>query len=152
MHSIPALQQGCQRSIWEVVLHLEQMNQFWHFSALLHYLFGVLTRICNELFNGLLVSEDAVLVVIFENTEIGFTGHQQPVFHDVYQAETEEVQRNVHEVRCTVGHQSNNVISNDLTVHSLGDMLEVHPSRHRHSVSFGMSAEPHTKDRLRRGG
>ena len=98
MHSVSALKQGSQRGIREVVLHFKQMNKLWHKSALLYHFIKVFVRVSNELLNRLKVSEDAVLIVVFKNSQVGFTWHQQSLFNDVDKAETKEVQRDMHEV------------------------------------------------------
>lgn len=106
-----------------MVLHFEQVNQFGHFAALLDDLFNVLSRLCDELLDGLLVCKHAVLVVVLEDSEVGLSRHEQAVFDDVDEAESEEVEGNMHEVGRAVGHQSDDVVTDYLTVHGLGDLF-----------------------------
>ena len=76
MHSIFALEQGGERGVWEMVLHLQQMDQLWHPTALLNNMLQIFVWITDELVDGLLVREDAILFVIFEHTEVWLSGHQ----------------------------------------------------------------------------
>lgn len=76
MHSVSSLQKGSQRSIWEVVLHLQQMDQLGHFPTLLNYLFSVFVRVCHEFLYRFLVGKDTIFVVVFEDTQVRFSWHQ----------------------------------------------------------------------------
>ena len=102
MHAIASLQQRSKRRIREVILHLEQVDHFGHAAALLDNLLEIEVWIGNELFDGLLVSEHTVLVrlTVLKHAQVGLTGHQQALLHDVDQTETEEVKRDVHEGWC----------------------------------------------------
>ena len=53
-----------------MILHLEKMDQFRHSSALLDHLLKVEVRVGDELFNGLLVCEHAILIrlLVLEDT------------------------------------------------------------------------------------
>ena len=88
MHAVTALQESSQRSIREVVLHLQQMDQLRHVSAFLHDVVGVLLGVGHELLDGFLVSEDTVLVAVFEHTEVRLSGHEQAVLNNIYKAES----------------------------------------------------------------
>lgn len=100
MHTIAALEEGSERRIWEVVLHLEQVDEFGHSTALLDDLIKVEVRVGDELVNCFLVSKDTILVrlTVFEHTKVGLSGHQEPLLNDIHQTEAKEVQRDVHEV------------------------------------------------------
>lgn len=111
MHSVLTLQESGQGGIREVVLHLEQVNQLRHPSALLHNRVEVLVRVSYELLNRIVVSKDTVLFGEFEHSKVRLTRHQQPFLYDVDQTEAEEVQWNVHEVRCGAGHEPEDVVS-----------------------------------------
>ncbi len=109
-----------------MVLHLQQVDQLGLATATLHHLVQVLLRLLDELVDGVLIGEDAVLLCVLEDSQVGLSGHQQPVvLDDVDEAEAQEVKRDVHEVRGAVGHQPNNIASctHDLRVEISGDLF-----------------------------
>ena len=110
MHAILALQKGGKGSLWEVILHLQEMDQLWLATATLYDLVEVRLWLRDELLDAVLVSKDAIFLVILEDTEVGLARHEETmVLHDVNQAETKEVKWNVHEVRGAVWHQTDYV-------------------------------------------
>jgi hypothetical protein len=105
------------------------MNELRHPSALLYNSIKVFIRVSNKFINRFLVCEYAVFFFILEDTEVWLSGHQESLLYDVYKAETKEIKRNVHEIRRTIRHQSEDRIvlaSYDLGVHGLGDVLLNH--------------------------
>ena len=102
MHAIATLEKRGERSIWEVVLHLQQMDQFWHSAAFFDDLFEVDVGVADKLVNRFLISKDTVLIrlLVLEHTKVGFTGHQEALLNDVNEAEAKEIQWNVHEIGC----------------------------------------------------
>jgi len=91
VHSVTTLEKCGEGSIREVILHLEQVNELRHDAALLNHCVEVKVGILNELLNRFLVGEDAVLFVVFEDTEVGLTRHQEALLDDVNETETQEV-------------------------------------------------------------
>lgn len=116
MHTVTALEECGKRCVWEVVLHLKQMDQLWHLPALFNDIVQVLVRLGDELLNRLEISKDTVLVVVLEDSKIRLAWHQQTLLNDVDEAETKEVKWNVHEVRSRAGHQSQDSITDLCTV------------------------------------
>ena len=116
MHAIAALEQGGERSIREMVLHLEQVNQLGHLSALLNDLIKIVSRVVSEFLNCFLIGKHAVLLVdsVLVHTQIGLTRHKQTIFHNINETETQEVKWNMHEVGCRIGHQPQNVFAHDI--------------------------------------
>lgn len=92
------------------------MDQLWHLSALLNYLIEVTCWLLDKLLDSLLISEHTVLVIDckFIHTQVRLSRHQQAVLNNVHQAETKEVQWDVHEIRRSIRHQSKNIFANDL--------------------------------------
>lgn len=113
MHTVTTLQESGKGSIREVILHLEQVDQFGHDAALLNHGVEVVVGVLNKFLDRLLVSKYTVLLVIFKHTEVGFTGHQKSLLNNVYKTESKEVQRNVHEVGCVERHFSDDVIADN---------------------------------------
>lgn len=72
-----------------MVLHLEQVDELGHPTALLDDLLQVEVGVGDEFVDSLLVGEDAVLirVVVLEHTQVRLSWHQKAVFYDVDQAE-----------------------------------------------------------------
>jgi len=70
-----------------------------------------------------LVGKHAILFVVLEHSKVGLTRHQEAFFHNIHQAEPKEIERNVHEIWCTVRHQSDDLVPNHLRIHGLGNML-----------------------------
>lgn len=102
------------------------MNQFWHSSALLNYMLQVWIWIFDEKINCILICEHTIFLVILEHTQIWFSWHEKAFLYDVNEAETQEIKWDMHEVRSWVRHQTNNLVSNDLRVHGLGNVLLNH--------------------------
>lgn len=123
MHAVFALEQSGERCVWEVVLHLEQMDQFRHSTTLVDYLLQVVVWIGDELVNGVLVSEDTIFLIVFENTKIRLSRHQETLFHDIDEAESQEVERYMHEIWSAIRHQPDNLVPNDLRIKCLGNVL-----------------------------
>lgn len=103
------------------------MDKLWHSSALDNYLIEVPVRVINELVYTLLICEHTIFLVVFENTKIWLSRHEKTLLNDVDEAETQEVERNMHEIGCAIWHQSDYLISctvsHNLRVHGLSDML-----------------------------
>lgn len=123
MHAISALEKGSKGRIWEVVLHLEQVDKLWHASTLLNDLFKVEVWVLDEFVDGFLISEDTILVrlTVLKDTQVGLAGHQQTLLDDVHEAEAQEIQGNVHEVGCGKRHESQNahLVTDDLGLYIL---------------------------------
>ena len=93
-----------------MILHLQEMDQLWFATAALYDLIEVRLWLRNELLDAVLISKDAIFLVILEDTKVGLAWHEEAVvLHDVNETETKEVKRNVHEVRGAVWHQTDNV-------------------------------------------
>jgi len=70
VHAVTALEESGERSVWEVILHLEQMDKLGHTAALLDDLLQVEVRVADELVDCFLVGEDTVLIslTVLEHT------------------------------------------------------------------------------------
>jgi hypothetical protein len=70
VHAVAALKKSGERGVWEMVLHLEQMDKLWHTATLLYDLLQVEVGVADELVNCFLVGEDAVLIrlTVLEHT------------------------------------------------------------------------------------
>ena len=110
MHAVSTLEKSSEGGVWEVVLHFEKMDEFGHSAAFFNHLFEIEVRVLNELVDCFLVSEDTILVRfrVLKHTKVGFTRHQKSLLDNVDKTESEEVERNVHEIRCGERHQSKN--------------------------------------------
>ena len=101
-----------------MILHLEQVNQLRHTTALLYDLLEVEIRVANEFVDGFLIGEHTVLVglAVLEHTKVGLSRHEESLLNDVDKTEAEEVQRDVHEVRGGQGHESEDadLVTDDL--------------------------------------
>ena len=107
MHSVLALQKCGQRSLGEMILHLKEMDQLRLATAALYDLVEIGLWLRDELLDAVLVGKDAIFLVILEDTKVRLAWHEEAVvLHDVNQAETEEVQGDVHEVGRAVRHQA----------------------------------------------
>ena len=84
-----------------MVLHFEQVNELRHVTAFLNSLVQVVGGVVDEFVDSLLVSEDAVLLGRLElvHAQVGLARHQQAALNNVDEAESKEVQRNLHEPR-----------------------------------------------------
>ena len=69
-------------------------------TALLDDLFEVEIGVLDKFIDCLLISEHTIFVclTVFEYTEVWLAWHEQPLLHNVHQAEAKEIQRNVHKV------------------------------------------------------
>jgi hypothetical protein len=123
MHAVLALKQSCKGSVWEKVLHFEKMDQLRHLSALLDDCVEIFIWVNNELFDGLLVCKYTVLLLVFKDTEIWLSRHQETLFNNVDKAETEEIQRDMHEIRSVVRHQTDDTVAFHLRLHRLSDVF-----------------------------
>jgi len=76
------------------------MNEFGHSAALLNNLFEVEVRISDEFVNGFLVSEYTIFVcfLVLEDTKVGLSWHQEALFNNIHETETEEVQWDMHKI------------------------------------------------------
>ena len=110
-------------------LHLKQVDQLWHASALLDDLLKVHVWVRDELLNSLLVGKHTVLLIELEDSQVWLAWHQQSMLDNVDQTETKEVQWNMHELWSGVWHQSEDVLglSSDLRVNSPGDLFLLDP-------------------------
>ena len=70
---------------------------------------------------------------MLEDTKVGLTGHQQTLLDDIDETETEEVQWDVHEIRCGQRHQTKDIdlIADDLGFNILGDLFFLNPQTAR---------------------
>ena len=84
-----------------MVLHFEEMDKFGHAATLFNDLFQVEVRVGDEFVNCFLVGENAILVrlTVLENTEVWLSRHEQTLLNNVDEAKSEEIERNMHEVR-----------------------------------------------------
>ena len=118
-----------------MVLHLQQVDKLGHSAALFDDLLKVEVRIRDKLVYGLLVSKHAILVrlLMLEDTQVGLTGHQQALLDNVDETETEEVQWDVHEIRCGQRHQTKDIdlVTDDLGFNVLRDLLFLNPQTAR---------------------
>jgi hypothetical protein len=86
------------------------VNQLRLPAATLYHLVQILLWLLDELVDTHFIREHTILLCVLEDTEIGFTWHEQAILlNNVDETEAKEVERDVHEVWCTVGHQANNV-------------------------------------------
>jgi hypothetical protein len=86
------------------------MDKLWLATAALYDLVEVRLWLRDELLDAVLISKDAIFLVILEDTEVGLAWHEKTmVLHDVNKTETKEVKRDVHEVRSAVWHQTDYV-------------------------------------------
>jgi hypothetical protein len=86
------------------------MNQLWLATAALNDFVEIGLWLRDELFDAVLVSKDAIFLVILEDTKVGLSWHEKSVvLYDVNETETKEVKWDVHEVRGAVRHQTDNV-------------------------------------------
>ena len=93
-----------------MILHLQEMDQLWLATAALYDLVEVRLWLRDELLDAVLISKDAIFLVILEDTKVGLAWHEEAmVLHDVDKAETKEVKWDVHEVRSAVWHQTDYV-------------------------------------------
>ena len=110
MHAVLALKESGKRGLREVVLHLEQVDQLRLATAPLNHFVQILLWLLDELVDTHFICEYAIFLCVLEDTEIGFTWHKQAILlNNVDETEAKEVERDVHEIWCTVGHQTNNV-------------------------------------------
>jgi hypothetical protein len=81
------------------------MNQFWLSSATFYYFIEILFWLTNELFNTLFISKDAIFFSVLKHTKVWLSRHQQTlVLNDVDETETQEIKRDVHEIRSAIRH------------------------------------------------
>ena len=86
------------------------MNQLWLATAALNDFVEIGLWLRDELFDAVLVSKDAIFLVILEDTKVGLSWHEKSVvLYDVNETETKEVKWDVHEVRGAVRHQTDNI-------------------------------------------
>ena len=78
VHAIATLKKGCKRSVWEMVLHLKEMDQLRHAAALLYDLLKIEVRVLDEFVDCFLVGKHTVFVclTVLEHTEIWLSWHQ----------------------------------------------------------------------------
>ena len=99
------------------------MDHFWHTSTLFHNLVQILIWGVDKFIYGVLIGEHAILLVVLEHTQVWFSRHQKSLFNNIDKTETKEVQWNVHEIRRTIGHQPDDLITHHLTVSCIGDVF-----------------------------
>ena len=110
MHAVLALEECGEGGLWEVILHLEQVDELGLATAPLDDLVQVLLWLLDELVDAHFVSEHAILLSVLEDTEVGFSRHEEAILlNNVDKAEAEEVERDMHEVGGAVRHQTDDV-------------------------------------------
>jgi len=123
MHTVFSLEESSQWGFWEAILHFKEMYHFWHASALFHNLIQILVWGIYKFINWVLIGEHAILLIVLEHTQVWFSRHQKSLFNNIDKTETKEIKRNVHEIRRTIWHQSNDLIAYYLTVSCICNML-----------------------------
>ena len=70
-----------------------------------------------------MVGEYTVFLIILKNSKVWFSWHQKAFLDNVDETESQEVERDVHEVRRAIGHQPDDLVAHNLRVHGLSNVL-----------------------------